>query len=424
MNYRDTIKYINSFSKSGGPVKDLSRFEGLMNRLGNPQKGLKFIHIAGTNGKGSLSEYTDLALRTAGYRVGKFTSPFIVKLEERIQLNGEYISESSLSDFCARVKAAAQPGVPYSQFEILTAVAFLYFAWEECDYVVLEVGIGGTLDCTNIITPVLSIITTIDFDHCAILGNTLAGIASHKAGIIKENVPCVVSPFQPEEALAVIRARAAEMHAPLIEPDMSSFYPVSSSFLGNVFGFENRHWQTKMGGVHQCGNAITAILALRALGDNRVGDKQIDFALQNAQLPARLETVSRKPFIIIDGAHNPSGMRAAKRLLSQEKSCGCILIGMLKTKDYRTALHTIMPFFDSCGAVLADFFSPDAVPCEELKKELEGYNIRAAVGKNPRDALDKAVKLAGGKPVFCTGSLYLAAEIRREAGLLATEEKG
>ena len=414
MNYKATIDYINSFTKSGGPITDLSRFKGLMNRLGNPQNSLKFIHIAGTNGKGSLSEYTAAALQSAGYKVGKFTSPFIVKLEERIQINGAYISESSLADFCTRVKGAAAEDVPYSQFEILTAAAFLYFAWEECDYVVLEVGIGGTLDCTNIITPVLSIITAIDYDHCAILGNTLAEIASHKAGIIKENVPCVVSPYQSEEVLGVLRARAAEMHAPLIEPDMSSFYAVSSGFLGSVFGFEGAHWQTKMGGIHQCANAVTAILALRALGDKRVGEKQIRYALETAQLPARLETVSRNPWIIIDGAHNPSGMMAAKRLLSEEKQCGCIVIGMLKTKDYHKALHTIMPLFDSQGAVPVDFFSPDAVPCEELKNELKGYNVNVAAGKDAEDALSKAVKFAKGKPVFCTGSLYLASRLRAE----------
>lgn len=415
MNYKASIDYINSFTKSGAPVRDLSRFSALMNKLGNPQNGLKYIHIAGTNGKGSISEYTALALQMSGYKVGKFTSPFIVKLEERIQINSEYISEKDLADFCTRVKNAAGSEIPYSQFEILTAIAFLYFAWEECDYVVLEVGIGGDLDCTNIITPQVSVITTIDYDHCALLGNTLTEIAGHKAGIIKESVPCVISPYQSEEVLRVLREKAKQVKSELIEPDMMSFYAIFSGFLGNVFGFENKHWKTKMGGVHQCANAITAILALRALNDKRVTESKIEYAIANAQLPARLEVISRKPWLIIDGAHNPSGMTAAKRLLSQEKQCGCIVIGMLKTKDYHKALHTILPAFDSQCAVLVDYFSKDAVPCEELRKEMDNYRITVVNANSANDALDKAKKLARGKPVFCTGSLYLASTLREAA---------
>lgn len=174
MTYNEAVSYLNSYTKSGRPVTDLSRFKGLMNELDNVQNNLNYLHIAGTNGKGSVSEYTALALEYAGYKTGKFTSPYINRVEERIQINGRLISENDFALYTEKVKEAADKTrcTDYSQFEILTALAFVYFFEQKCEKVVLETGIGGLLDCSNIIVPEISVITTVDLDHCSILGDT------------------------------------------------------------------------------------------------------------------------------------------------------------------------------------------------------------------------------------------------------------
>ena len=407
MEYSEALNYLNTYTKSGKPIKDLSRFKGLMNALDNVQDNLKYIHIAGTNGKGSVSEYTALALEYSGLKTGKFTSPYINRIEERIQINGEPISESDFAFYIEKTKKAAEKTNcgDYSQFEILNAAAFLYFYEKNCNYVVLETGIGGLLDCSNIITPELSVITTVDLDHCGILGDTVEEIARHKAGIIKPNRPAVLAPFQHEEVKGVIEDKAAENGSELIIPKDKDLQLIGADLSGTRFLYRNKEFETGMCGRHQMINAAAAIEALRKLS---IGEEYIKNALKNAAVPARMEKLGG---FIIDGAHNVSGAKAAAELIGEQKGKKLLITGMLKSKDYKGALSILIPEFDKVIAV--DFFSPDAVPAEEIVKLAESFGRKGEIGKSAREAIEAAARFEGELKVVC-GSLYLCGAIRGE----------
>lgn len=407
MEYSEALNYLNTYTKSGKPIKDLSRFKGLMNALDNVQDNLKYIHIAGTNGKGSVSEYTALALEYSGLKTGKFTSPYINRIEERIQINGEPISESDFAFYIEKTKKAAEKTNcgDYSQFEILNAAAFLYFYEKNCDYVVLETGIGGLLDCSNIITPELSVITTVDLDHCGILGDTVEEIARHKAGIIKPNRPAVLAPFQHEEVKGVIEDKAAETGSELIIPKDKDLRLIGADLSGTRFLYRNKEFETGMCGRHQMINAAAAIEALRKLS---IDEEYIKNALKNAAVPARMEKLGG---FIIDGAHNVSGAKAAAELIGEQKGKKLLITGMLKSKDYKGALSILIPEFDKVIAV--DFFSPDAVPAEEIVKLAESFGRKGEIGKSAREAIEAAARFEGELKVVC-GSLYLCGAIRGE----------
>ncbi|MDE5937154.1 MAG: bifunctional tetrahydrofolate synthase/dihydrofolate synthase, partial [Ruminococcus sp.] len=218
MNFNECMEFVNSFSKSGKPVTDLSRARELMRLVGNPEKRLDFIHVAGTNGKGSTVEYISNALIYSGYKVGQFTSPFVLHYTDRIRINGKEIDEKSFCKICEFVKERID-NQPYSQFEITMAIAMWWFDMEVCDIVVLEAGIGGLLDCTNIIqSPVLSVITSISLDHTAILGDTIEKIAVQKAGIIKENSAVVLSVDNKKSVVDVVKNKAHEKNCGFIMP--------------------------------------------------------------------------------------------------------------------------------------------------------------------------------------------------------------
>ena len=248
MNYSQAIEYLNNFSKSGKPVTDLSRFSELMRVLGDPQKELAFIHVAGTNGKGSVCEYVSLALQMSGCTVGKFTSPYINCIEERIQINNKPISQEDFALYISMTREGAEKTgcEVYSQFEILNAAAFLCYKDKKCDITVLETGIGGLLDSTNIISPKISVITTVDLDHTAMLGSTRREIARHKAGIIKQGCPVVVSPCQYGEVIEVLKNKAEESGAPFVMPADDDIKLISSDLTGTVFEYKREQFQTKM----------------------------------------------------------------------------------------------------------------------------------------------------------------------------------
>lgn len=407
MEYSEALNYLNTYTKSGKPIKDLSRFKGLMNALDNVQDNLKYIHIAGTNGKGSVSEYTALALEYSGLKTGKFTSPYINRIEERIQINGEPISESDFAFYIEKTKKAAEKTNcgDYSQFEILNAAAFLYFYEKNCNYVVLETGIGGLLDCSNIITPELSVITTVDLDHCGILGDTVEEIARHKAGIIKPNRLAVLAPFQYEEVKGVIEDKAAETGSELIIPKDKDLRLIGADLSGTRFLYRNKEFETGMCGRHQMINAAAAIEALRKLS---IGEEYIKNALKNAAVPARMEKLRG---FIIDGAHNVSGAKAAAELIGEQKGKKLLITGMLKSKDYKGALSILIPEFDKVIAV--DFFSPDAVSAEDIVKLAKSFGRKGEIGKSAREAIEAAAKFEGELKVVC-GSLYLCGAIRGE----------
>lgn len=407
MTYTKSLEFLNTFTKSGKPITDLSRFKGLMSVLGNVQDNLKYIHIAGTNGKGSVSEYTALALEYAGYKTGKFTSPYINRVEERIQINGGLIPEEDFARCMEKIMVAAEKTgcKEYSQFEILNAAAFVYFYEQDCDYVVLETGIGGLLDCSNIIDPVISVITTVDLDHCSILGDTPEKIARHKAGIIKPGRPAVLSPFQYEEVERVIKEKAKETGSELIIPNESELKLIEADLNGTGFLYRDKEFHTGMCGAHQMINAAVAIEALRILN---IKEEHIEKALKNAAVPARMEKL--KGFLI-DGAHNPSGAKAASELIGRQKGKKLLITGMLKSKDYEGTLSELIPKFDHVIAV--DFFSFDAVKASVIADLAGKLGRSCETAVDARTAIEAARAREADLRVIC-GSLYLCGAVRGE----------
>lgn len=406
MNYFQSIEYLKGFTKSGKPVTDLSRFEGLMSALGDPQRGLSFIHVAGTNGKGSVCEYISDALQLAGFNTGKFTSPYITFVEERIQINGKPISREEFALYISRAREGAEKTgcTHYSQFEILNAAAFLCFKARGCDYTVLETGIGGLLDSTNIITPKISVITTVDLDHCAVLGNTPAEIAEHKAGIIKKGCPVVVAPFQYDSAAHVLKNKADREGSAFIMPENSHIELVSSDLSGTRFLYKGKAFKTKMCGKHQAINAAAAIETLRLLN---IPEKHIEKALLTAAVPARTEQVEGW---IIDGAHNPSGAGALAEMLKGIKGKKVLLTGMLTTKDWKGSLKLLIPLFDYVAAV--DSFAENAVNKSEIARFARSMGKKAAAVRDLTEGIAAAETQNADLKVVC-GSLYLCGEVRK-----------
>lgn len=403
-DYDEAMSFLSSFTRSGAPVKDLSRFKRLMSRLGDPQEKLKCVHAAGTNGKGSVCEYISEGLTLSKFKTGKFTSPYINFIEERIQINNSPISKESFAKYILKVKENAG-GEPYSQFEILNAAAFLCFLDEKCDYAVIETGIGGLLDSTNIIDPLVSVITTVDLDHCDILGKSLSEIAKHKAGIIKPSRPAVLAPFQKDEVKKIMANRAAETNSRLIIPDERGLEIIGADLNGCDFIYKGEKFHTKMCGRHQMINASAAIEVMRLLN---LPEENIKKALENAAVPARMEKM-KGGRIIIDGAHNPSGASAAAALFSKESGKKLLITGMLRSKDWRASLKILAPIFDNVTAV--DFFAENAVPKEEICAFVKGLGISCAAAESAREALSLAEKGDFELKAVC-GSLYLCGKMR------------
>ena len=418
MDINNNASGLNMFTRGGKAVSDLSRFTALCEMLGNPHYGLKFVHIAGTNGKGSVSEYISRAMVSQGYKTGKFTSPYIYNIRERIQIRDKLISQKDFDEnVSTTVNAARKTKTPteFSQFEILTAAAFLHFSKKKTDIVVLETGIGGLLDCTNVIIPEISVITAIDFDHSEILGSQLHEIAAHKAGIIKEGVgrpapPCVMYPVQERAAYIEIKKRAEKTGAELIVPDTDMVSGEKVSVYGNSFCYNGEEFETVMGGRHQVLNALTAIETLKALG---IETAHIQAGLKAAQIPARMQIVRKNPMVVLDGAHNRQGVAAVKELFGTWRVRKAVVFGMLNGKDYIGAIKELLEF--AHYLVFTDGFAENAVSCSDL------YRVAALFGfereniftvSRPRKALELAEELCGGGIVLVMGSMRLAEGIK------------
>ncbi|MCM1023286.1 MAG: bifunctional folylpolyglutamate synthase/dihydrofolate synthase [Prevotella sp.] len=418
LNYCEAMKYIEGFSKLGKPVANLSRFERIMNALGDPQKEMNFVHVAGTNGKGSTVRMIAETLTKAGYRTGEFTSPYIRVYNDRIRIDGANIADEELAEIVTQIKPILD-GLTEgcSQFEITTAIAFIYFKAKKCGIVVLETGLGGLLDCTNIIEkPCVSVITSISPDHTAILGDTLEQIALHKAGIIKQGCPVVISPSQSKEAYAVVYRTAARFEAKLVTPDMDRLKIKSCGYTGNSFYYRGLPYKTSMVGRHQIDNALTALETLRVLkrrGFGRIFYPRVYKGLKEASVPSRCQTIrADKPFVMMDGAHNPDGMRAlADFVRTVPKAPKILVCGMMADKDWRASIGYISRYIDR--AVCLDGFARNTVSARELAGMFTEGEI-----SNLRDAASRAVTLAGTDGmVIIAGSLYLAAALQTHGGL-------
>ncbi|MDR0946852.1 MAG: bifunctional folylpolyglutamate synthase/dihydrofolate synthase [Ruminococcus sp.] len=412
MNYFEAMRYINSFGKSGEAVLNLDRFREIMHDLGDPQDTLPFVHVAGTNGKGSVTRMIAETLTLSGYRTGEFTSPFIHVYNDRMKIDGAVIPNYALSEIVSRLKPVFDRSKRrFSQFELTTAIAFLWFYYSRCDIVVLETGIGGLLDCTNIIeTTAVSVITSVSMDHTAILGETLTQIAEQKAGIIKPRTPVVISPNQADEVFTVIMRTAAKMKADVIEPEVRKINIKSIFPAKNEFMYKGMPYQLRMCGRHQIQNAVTAIETLEIL--KKSGLKKITYStvfegIEAAYLPSRCQVVKmQSPMIIIDGAHNPDGMKKLASFIREiPKTPKIMIVGMREDKDWYNALSEITRYIDR--AVCVDGFVPGTVKAEHLAALFEN-----AVTASITTAFSTAVNMAGDSGVVIIGgSLCLPKQI-------------
>lgn len=418
MNIQQAIDYIHSvnwvFCKPG-----LDRIRTLCQSLGNPQDKLKFIHVAGTNGKGSFCAMTASMLQAAGYRTGLFTSPYIVDFNERMQINGENISEAELIELVETVRpvADAMEDRP-TEFELITALAFLYFAKHDCDVVVLECGLGGRLDATNIITtPILSVITGIALDHTAILGDTVEQIAGEKAGIIKQNVP-VLWCGDDEVAARVIRKQAQDKHAPVYTVPRQELTLHAMTLEGTDFDFGHyKHLHLPLLGSYQPHNASNALCAIDLLAklDFAVSDQAVRQGLACVAWPARFEIISRDPLIIADGGHNPEGIDGAVgsiRAYFGDRKVG-IVTGVMADKDYRYMAGRMAEVTEQVFCLTPN--NPRALPATEYAAVFASLGVSAVATHSVQEALTKAVAWAKqtGAPLVCLGSLYMYGEIRK-----------
>ncbi len=416
MNYQEALQYIHSvnwaFCRPG-----LSRIEALCHALGDPQKKLRFVHVAGTNGKGSTSAMLHAILRAAGYRTGLYTSPYIKCFNERMQIDGEMISDAELVLLTEELRPIvdAMEDKP-TEFELITALAFEYFHRHACDVVVLEVGLGGRLDSTNIISESLvSVITGIDFDHTALLGSTIREIATEKAGIIKKGCPCLFGGEDPE-ALDAIRRVAEERHAPLFTVDRSTLHVTSQTLEGTQFDYKGyRGLQLSLLGSYQPYNAATVLSALEILSTRGlpVSEEDICHGLSAVRWPARFELLSRDPLILYDGGHNPQGIAAAvqsiKRYFPDRRVC--LFSGVMADKDYSQMIGMLAPVTEQVFTVRPD--NPRSLAADEYAAYFTAAGISATPSASVEEGLRSAIDAsrAKGIPLVCLGSLYLYGEV-------------
>ena len=418
MNCNEAIEYIHSLEKFGiNP--GMERINALCNELGNPQRELKFFHIAGTNGKGSTSTMISNILIKNGYNTGLFISPYVVDFRERIQYNGEMISHDDLAECVGIVRNAinklSAAGIQPTEFEAVTATAFLYFKKKKCDYVVLEVGLGGRLDSTNVIdTPRMSVITSISLDHTAILGDTVEEIASEKAGIIKENGKTVLYPFQENSAYDVIRKTCKEKNNLLFVPDIDKLSVIDEKITGTEIQYKDYKFNLKLAGKHMVYNACTAIEAVIS-SEVDVSYEKIISGLESTVMPARTELINNNPLVLLDGGHNEGCAKALSAYIRKHLNDKKIIMisSMMADKDCLSYLSEVAVYADNFIATKADV--PRALSSDELKDIASEFCKNCCSVPNPFKAVEKAKELLSDNSVILVcGSFYLAGEIRNE----------
>lgn len=416
MTPQEAIDYIERYDWSRTRL-GLDRTRELLARLGDPQKRLRFIHVAGSNGKGSTCAMLASVLQAAGFRVGMYTSPYIQDFRERIQINGEYIPGGRLAAITGQAAAAADAMDDHpSQFELVTAIGMAYFLEEKCDIVLLEVGMGGALDSTNAIdAPELAVITNLGLEHTEYLGNTLAEIAAAKAGIIKTGCDCVLYDGAPE-ASAVVEAVCRERDVCLHRADLSQLVSLESGLSGQRFAYRGAEYALSLLGRHQLCNAavvLEAVEALRARGWS-IPAQAVSDGLSAAKWPARMEILGRSPLFLLDGGHNPQCAGALaeslRALLPEQKFV--FLLGVLADKDYPRILELVRPLAREfiCLTPLSD----RALPADDLAAWLTEHGAKATAFSDIPAGIAAALDAAASEKcaVIAFGSLYLAGAVR------------
>lgn len=419
MNYKESRAYIDQV-ECYGRVLGLENIEELMRRLGNPQNDLKFIHAAGTNGKGSTLAYISTVLQEAGYRVGRYISPTLYSYRERMAVGEKKISREAFARHLTKVADVAEKmaaeGRPHpTPFEIETAVAFLYFQEEACDLVALETGMGGATDATNVVSStLLAVLTPVGMDHMGFLGDTLSEIAQVKAGIIKPG--CVaVSAHQQPEAAAVVERTCARVGVPLVWSKEEDYQVEEASCFGQKFIWRGEAFQISLAGVYQIDNAALALTALREL--ERLGYsiplEAVRSGLRRTRWNGRFTVIGQEPLFVVDGAHNPDAARKLEESVKEYFSGKTLyyIVGMFRDKDYDQVLRITAPYAKAIYAVAP----PDigrALPAKELAAAARRYHGQVEAFDSFRQAVDRAYDSAGPEDVILAfGSLSFLGEM-------------
>jgi dihydrofolate synthase/folylpolyglutamate synthase len=407
-----SLKHISELAKA---EFNLDRMFALMEELGNPQKKYPIIHVAGTKGKGSVAALCASALKAAGYKTGLYTSPHLWDYVERIQINGEPISHEQLIELIEEVKPAVAKIPKLTTFEITTALGFLAFAKNDVNAAVIEVGLGGRLDATNIVTPKVSVITSLSYDHMAVLGNTLAEIAGEKAGIIKQGVPVVSAP-QTDEALQVLQRIAKDKNSPLILVGKDvKFERLVSSLDGQELAVSHQQsvvsLKVPLLGSHQIENAAIAYAALKISGIP-ISEEAIQKGFSEVKWPARFEILRREPPVVIDSAHNRDSALRLRQTLDEyfPQRPVILLFCALEDKDITGILEELKPRLERVVATRADH--PRAPSAEWTAEQVKKVGIPVESVTSVADALERALGLAGRqKLVLSAGSVAFAGEV-------------
>ena len=422
MNYQQSRAYIRDAEKYAGGALDLTNIKELMKRLGNPQDQLKYIHVAGTNGKGSVIAYLYTTLTKAGYHVGRYISPSVYSYREKIETEGRPISREAFAEQTTRVAAVIEEmtaeGLAHpTPFEIETAVAFLFFAEEKCDPVILEVGMGGITDATNLITTTeLAVLVPISMDHQSFLGNTISEIAEKKAGIIKPG-SSVVTIGQETEALEVIKKTGAEAGADVCVADVSEAEVLEADFTGQRFCYKGEEYALSLAGSYQTENAVLALEALRILDERGYHTtlEQRKEGLWATRWNGRLTIIHKDPLFIVDGAHNPAAadmLEDSVRKYFKDRRLFFIM-GVFKDKDYPYIIRKLCPYAEQILAIETPD-NPRALPAEELAEAIRPYNANVRAEKNISRAVEELFEMAGKEDVILSfGSLSFIGEITR-----------
>ena len=429
MDFPAAVNYILSFADyermpRSAIVFDLRRIERLLKRLGGPQNAAKAIHIAGTKGKGSTAAMIASILVKSGYRTGLYTSPHLLNIRERIQVDGQLISEAGFARLTEMIKpeveavnAGGGPG-ELTTYEILTALAFAYFRDKKVDYQVLEVGLGGRLDATNVVKPEVCVITSISYDHMEVLGDTLAQIAREKAGIIKPGSITVTAP-QPPEAMEVLEEVCQQQEVKLVRVgrdvtwQRESFRPEGQSF--KVRGMKGEYQlRLPLIGEHQLENAATAVAATEALAERgaRIAAEMISRGIASVNWPGRLQILRQKPWIIVDGAHNGDSMQRLVAAIGQYFTFdkATVIFGASSDKNIAGMVNELSSFPGK--VIVTRSHHPRAVAVERLTEEFSRQDVIFEVAADVESAMERALSLAGPADLICaTGSLFLVAEV-------------
>ena len=422
MTLGEAVNYYHSLEKFG-IMPGLERISLLCERLGSPHKKIKFIHVAGTNGKGSTCTALASVLTEAGYKTGLYTSPYVIDFRERIQLDMKMISPEELIFCTERVKEEIEKlsaeGVKITEFEAVTAAAFFFYAEKCCDFVVLETGLGGRFDATNIIeAPLCSIITSVSLDHIGVLGDSLSKIAFEKSGIIKKSCPVITNSGQPEEVLDVINEQAVMKNSSVFLRDAVGLFSVlGEEITGTRVSSAEGEFEIPFTGRHQLDNMALVTGAVEIIRNNgyEITCEAVQRGISSARIPARVEIISRKPLVILDGSHNDGSTAALGDIIRRHLDGRKIVavMGMMADKDCRKSLSNLVPCFSEVFTVRPS--NPRSMDAEALSAIVKEFDVKSTPCATAEEGIEKAYSLLGEYELMIVcGSLYLAGDVREK----------